>query len=115
MQPLAVVGGFDKGSDRASGLAQIAIAASTNFFLLQSFHEVFGLGVVVRVADTAHTGLDVVHRQDFRVFVARILDTPIGMMDQTASFWLPCRDRQRRNGQLRPQMRIQRPADNLAG
>jgi hypothetical protein len=82
MQPLAVVHGFDKGSDGASGLAQIAIAASIDLFLLQGLHEAFGLGVVVRIADTAHTGLDIMRRQDFRVFGAGILDAAIRMMDQ---------------------------------
>jgi hypothetical protein len=51
MQPLAVVHGFDKGSDGGSGLAQIATAASIDLLLLQSLDEAFGLGVVVRIAD----------------------------------------------------------------
>jgi hypothetical protein len=64
MQPVAVVHGFDKGSDGASGLAQVAIAASVDLFLLEGFHEAFGLGVVVRIADAAHARLDVIRRQD---------------------------------------------------
>jgi hypothetical protein len=41
------------------------------------------------------------------------VNTAIGMMDQCASFWLPCCDRrrQRRNRWFCPQMRLQRPAD----
>jgi hypothetical protein len=35
MQPLTVVDGFDKGPDGASGLIQIAIAASVDLLLLQ--------------------------------------------------------------------------------
>jgi hypothetical protein len=38
-------------SSRASGLAQIAIAASAFSLLLLGFHEGFGLGVVARIAD----------------------------------------------------------------
>jgi hypothetical protein len=85
MEPLTVVHGFDKGSDGASGLAQIAIAASVDLFLLQGFHEAFGLGVVVRIANAAHTGLDIIRRQDFRVLGASVLDAAIRMMDQGAS------------------------------
>jgi hypothetical protein len=73
MQALAVVDGFDKGADGASGLAQIAIAVSVDLLLLQGFHEAFGLGVVVGIPDTAHAGPDVMHCQDFRVFSAGIL------------------------------------------
>jgi hypothetical protein len=43
---------FDKGADGVSGLAQIAIARSVNLLLLQGFHEAFGRGAVVRIADT---------------------------------------------------------------
>jgi hypothetical protein len=45
------------------------------------FMKPFGLGVVVRIADAAHTGLDIKRRQDFRVFDAGILDAAIRMMD----------------------------------
>jgi hypothetical protein len=41
---------------------------------------------LVRIANAAHTGLDIVRRQDFRVFGAGILDAAIRMMDQSASF-----------------------------
>jgi hypothetical protein len=76
MQPLTVVHGFDEGSDGASGLAQIA-TASVDLFLLQGFHEAFSLGVVVRIADAAHTGPGIIRRQDFCVFGAGILDATI--------------------------------------
>src|SRR5262245_64260765 len=32
--------------------------------LLQGFHEAFSLGVVVRIADAAHTGLDVMRSEE---------------------------------------------------
>jgi hypothetical protein len=77
MQPLTVAHGFDEGCDGASGLAQIAIAASVDLFLLQGFREALSLGVVVTIADAAHTGPDIIPRQDFRVFGAGILDVTI--------------------------------------
>src|SRR5215831_21254258 len=99
MQPLAVVHGLDEGSDSVSGLAQIAIAASIDLLLLQSLHEAFSLGVVVRIADPAHAGLDVMRRQDFRVLGAGILNAAIRMMDQRALPRVSCGDghRQRRH------------------
>src|SRR5215471_14167628 len=73
MQPLTIVDGFDKDPDSASGLVQIAVAASVDLLLLQGFHEALGFGVVVRIADTAHARLDVMRRKDFRVLGAGIL------------------------------------------
>ena len=54
----------------------------------------------MKLSDAAHTGLNVMRRQDFRVFGAGILDAAIRMMDQRAAVRLPCCDghRQRRNG-----------------
>jgi hypothetical protein len=51
MQPLAVVQSLDKGSNGASGLAQIAIGACVFLFLLLGFREGFGLGVVLGIGD----------------------------------------------------------------
>src|SRR5580704_9139195 len=78
MQPLTVVDGFDKGPDGASGLIQIAVAASVDLLRLQGLHEAFGLGILVRIADTAHAGLDIVYRQDFHIFAASVLHPTIG-------------------------------------
>jgi hypothetical protein len=38
-----------QNSDGASGLAQIAVDASVDLFLLQSFHEAFGDGIFILV------------------------------------------------------------------
>jgi len=85
MQPLAVVDAFDEGANGTSSVAQIEIAACVDLLLLQGFDEAFGLGIVVGIADTARTGRDVMHLQDFGVFRAGLLDAAIGMMDETAS------------------------------
>jgi hypothetical protein len=51
MQPLAVVQSFDKGSDGALALGANCDSWLRFLFLLLGFHEGFGLGLVVRMAD----------------------------------------------------------------
>jgi hypothetical protein len=55
------------------GLAQIAIAACFDLFPLRGFHEAFGLGGVVRIADAAHTALDVPIQAVDTVMIGKML------------------------------------------
>jgi hypothetical protein len=57
---LPVVDALDELADPYSGVGQVAIVTPVDLLLLQRAHEALGLRIVVRVADPAHAGLDLV-------------------------------------------------------
>ena len=73
MQALAIVDLLDEGADAGAGIGDVTVPAGVNFLLLESFHEALTFGVVVRIADPAHAGLDVMGGQQGRVVGAGIL------------------------------------------
>ena len=54
VQAFLVVDLFDEGYDAAAGVAEVGVSLAVDLFGLQRLHEAFGLGVVARVARSAH-------------------------------------------------------------
>ena len=82
MQSLAVVDLLDEGADVLAGVIDVAVVSAVDLLRLERLHEALCLGIVVRVADPAHAGLDVVLGKYDGVFGACVLDAPIGVMDE---------------------------------
>jgi hypothetical protein len=51
VQPLPVVDRLDEAADPLSCVFGVSVGAPVDLLLFECFHEAFGLGVVVRVAD----------------------------------------------------------------
>jgi len=61
MQPFVVIHGFHELFDSLSYFFQVAILVAMHFFVLQSFHKAFGIGIIIRISliDMPHlNGLD---------------------------------------------------------
>lgn len=71
-----------KMRDRMSHFSEGFIVVDINLFVLQGPHKPFGFGVIIWIAGTAHTDLDVMFAQDSDVSDRCILDTAIGVMHQ---------------------------------
>ena len=56
MQPLVVVSNFKEGRQIGAHCVEVAPAIADHLLLVESLHERFGLGVVVRITHVAHGG-----------------------------------------------------------
>ena len=88
MQPLLVVDIGDEAIDPASGIAEIDEGRSIDLFGLERLHEAFGLGVVERIARSAHADGDVAIGQPLAVGDGGVLHAAIGVMDEAAGLRL---------------------------
>ena len=113
---MPIIDRLDEGADAGACLAGVAVTGIMDFLFLECPHEPFGFGIVIGVADPAHAGGDVMHREQGCVIATGILHTPVAMVDQAASCWLTGCNRhgERINGKRRPQVRLQGPPDHLA-
>src|SRR5260370_38682465 len=84
MQALAIMDLLDEAADHLACLVGVAVAAPVDLLLFECFHEALRLGIVVGIADAAHTRLDVVCCEQGGVFTACILHAAVGVMDEAA-------------------------------
>jgi hypothetical protein len=73
----------DKFLDVSAQVIEIAILVGVDFFPLQSLHETFAAGVVVRIRRAAHARNHPMPFENGDIAFAGILHAAIGMMDQT--------------------------------
>ena len=73
MESLAIVCFFQKFFNPALGILQSVLRSALNFFFFQRPREALRLGVVIRVAFSAHAGQDLSFLQQFCVALCRIL------------------------------------------
>ena len=116
MEALGVVDGVDEDTDGTSCVFDILEAAAVDFFGLEGFHETLGFGIVVRIAGPAHADGNIMAGEALAIIVRRILDTAIGMMNETGGLGLAIGKRliQRFHGKRGIEMGSQRPAHDLA-
>lgn len=84
VKALAIIDLLDEAADHLSGMISIAVGAPVHLLLLERFHEALCLGIVIRVTDAAHAGLNIMRLQQGAVIAAGILHAAIGVMDKTA-------------------------------
>src|SRR5436190_10658280 len=85
MEPLLVIDLLNECSDAGFGVSEIPIAPSIDFFAFECLHETLGPSVVPGIAWPAHAHDDAGSLQLFNVFSTRVLNTPVGMVNQSGS------------------------------
>lgn len=86
VQALDVVDGIDEPADVVSCVLDRRVGFTVHLFGLERLHEAFGLGVIVRVGDTAHADGDRPRRQARQIVDAGVLDAAIGVVDQAVAW-----------------------------
>ena len=115
VEAVGVVDVLDEGADATAGVFEVGVGLAVGLLGFQRLHEAFGLGVVPRVARPAHGALEAALIEPRRVFARSVLDAAIGVVDQ-AGRRIARLDRhvERRQGEPRLQMVVERPARHLA-
>ena len=111
---MSIVNVFNEDADRLAGVFKITIVSAVNLLLLECLHKALCFGVVVGIAHATHAWLDLMRCKHRGIIMACILDTAIGVMDQTAGRRSACFDRHLECGQseFRPQKLLQGPTDH---
>src|ERR1700761_2308318 len=116
MKPSSIIDVFQEPRHCRSDMIEIAVSRGIDLLLLQGLHEALRHGVVVRTTWPAHAGQNALLLEFGDIVEASILDTAIRVMDQSASgdgTISECHA-QRLKGERRPEMIVQRPADDLS-
>ncbi len=114
MQPFPIVHVLDELFNPLSGHFECPVLPQVDFLNLQGLHEALGLGVVLRVALSAHADLEAVLIQGAHIRSAGIFDASVRVVN-AASRWTPGGDGgfQRLAGQLRIQPPRQCPTGHF--
>jgi len=92
MESLPVVVVFDKLGEVVAQVFEISVFVCPDFFLLQRLHKALAFRVVPGIRQTAHASNDSMAVQDISVFGRGVLNSSIGVMDQSWS-WSAVSDR----------------------
>src|ERR1700733_8868950 len=114
MQPLSVIHSLQKLTDSTACVFQIQIVRSVHLLLFERAHKALCVCVVVGIAASTHTDLNLHLLQYLGVFDRCVLHASIGVMNQLLGFPVPLAERhlQSSNRQFSLQASSQFPADN---
>ena len=111
---MRVVPTFDPLEHRHSGFCLALESASAQQLSLERGKETLSHGIVVRITDRSHRGHDAGFSASLTERIAGVLAATIGVVDDTTGLSLRNRHLHRLQNQLRAQMRLHRPAHDLA-
>src|SRR5437870_12827151 len=98
MNAFFVVEAIDVSGDRGVEFGIACKAASVGEFGLQGMEETFHVGVVLAIARPVHAGYDAARAQEVLIAVGRVLNTAVGVKEQSRPGVTKRRSEERRVG-----------------